>query len=381
VSERAERASSGITATVLPPIGYAERPAAVRARLDGHVLIVSTASNVRWLTGFGGTLGWVIIGPDRFAIVTDGRYAERAGADVEAAGVGAEIVVGRTRPEIRDLVVATAGSGHPVLAEAAHLSHAAWTDFAKDLTLEADHGTIATLRRVKAEGELARIARAAEIADAALGEVAPMLSERLTETDVRNDLDQRMRRLGADGLSYEPIVASGPELAARPHHQTGRRTIVEGDTVIIDVGALVDGYHSDMTRTFVVGEPTEQQTELYELVRTAQHAGLEAVIAGLPARELDATCRSVFEEAGYGDWFIHGTGHGVGLDIHEEPFAARSSADELVAGDVVTVEPGLYRGGFGGIRIEDLVTVTSTGCRILTHLPKDSPCLPSRPTT
>jgi Xaa-Pro aminopeptidase len=208
-----------------------------------------------------------------------------------------------------------------------------------------------------------------------------MLSQGFTETDVRNELDQRMRRLGADGLSYEPIVGSGPELAARPHHETGRRTIVEGDTVIIDVGALVDGYHSDMTRTFVVGEPTELQTELYDLVRTAQQAGLDAVAPGLPARELDAACRSVFEQAGYGDWYIHGTGHGVGLDIHEQPFAAKVTDDELVVGDVVTVEPGLYRGGFGGIRIEDLVTVTAAGCRIFTHLPKDSPCLPSPPTT
>ena len=122
----------------LPPIGYAGRPAAVRARLDGNVLIVSTPSNVRWLTGFGGSLGWVVIGPDRFALVTDGRYAERAAADMAAAGVDAEVVVGRTRPEIRDLVVAAAGSDQRVVAEAANLSHAAWTDFAKDLTLEPD---------------------------------------------------------------------------------------------------------------------------------------------------------------------------------------------------------------------------------------------------
>jgi Xaa-Pro aminopeptidase len=368
-------------ATDLPPIGYAGRPDAVRAALGGRTMLVSTPSNIRWLTSFGGSLGWVIVAPDRVALITDGRYAERAAADLAGAGVGAEVVVGRTRPELRELVVATAGSRHTVLAEASHLTHSAWTDLAEDLTLEPDGGTITKLRRVKDDGEVARMTRAAEIADAALIEVAPMLSERPTEVDVRNELDQRMRRLGADGLSYEPIVASGPEFAARPHHQTGRRTIVEGDTVIIDVGALVDGYHSDMTRTFVVGAANEQQTEIYELVRTAQLAGLEAVAAGLPARELDATCRSVFEEAGYGDWFIHGTGHGVGLDIHEEPFAAKVSEDELVVGDVVTVEPGLYRGGFGGVRIEDLVTVTPTGCRILTRLPKDSPCLPSPPTT
>jgi Xaa-Pro aminopeptidase len=366
----------------LPPVGYAGRPDAVRAALDGRTLLVSTPSNIRWLTGFGGTLGWVVVAPRRVTLVTDGRYEERATADLARAGVVADVVAARTRPALRELLVATAGTRGTVLAEAAHLSHASWVDLAKDLSLEPDEGTITGLRRVKDEGELARIGRAAEIADAALGEVAPMLRHRPTERDVRDELDQRMRRLGADGLSYEPIVASGPELAARPHHEASRRPIVEGDTVIIDVGALVDGYHSDMTRTYVVGEPTDEQLELYDLVRTAQQAGLDAVAPGVAGQDLDAACRRVFEEAGYGDWFVHGTGHGVGLDIHEAPFAARAGTEDvLVEGDVVTVEPGLYRDGFGGIRIEDLVTVTTTGCRRFTHLPKDSPCLPSPPTT
>ena len=198
---------------------------------------------------------------------------------------------------------------------------------------------------------------------------------------MRDELEHRMRRLGADGPSYDTIVASGPDNAARPHHETGRRTIVEGDTVIIDVGALVDGYHSDMTRTFVVGEPTAEQHEVYDLVLAAQLAGLDAVAAGVAARDVDAACRDLFADAGYGDWFLHGTGHGVGLDIHEDPFSSTVSSDELLVGDVVTVEPGLYRGGFGGVRIEDLVAVTADGGRRLTHLSKDSPCLPSPPTT
>ncbi len=234
---------------------------------------------------------------------------------------------------------------------------------------------------MKDSGELARMERAAAIADEALAAVAPMLGERPTEADVRDELEHRMRRLGADGPSYDTIVASGPDNAARPHHQTGRRTIVEGDTVIIDVGALVDGYHSDMTRTIVVGDPTEEQRRIYDLVLEAQLAGLAAVGAGASARDVDAACRNVFADAGYGDWFIHGTGHGVGLDIHEDPFSSTVSEDELVAGDVVTVEPGLYRGGFGGVRIEDLVAVTADGGRRLTHLSKDAPCLPSPPTT
>ena len=366
--------------TEFPPIGYAARPDAVRATLDGATLLVSTPSNIRWLTSFGGSLGWVVVRPDRTVLVTDGRYAERAAADLAAAGIDAEVVAATTRPKLRELLVECAGDG-PVRAEATHLTHAAWTDLAGDLDLQPDDGTVTRLRRVKDKGELARMERAAAIADEALVTVAPMLGDRPTEADVRDELEHRMRRLGADGPSYDTIVASGPDNAARPHHQTGRRTIVEGDTVIIDVGALVDGYHSDMTRTIVVGEPNEEQRRIYDLVLEAQLAGLAAVGAGASARDVDAACRTVLADAGYGDWFIHGTGHGVGLDIHEDPFSSTVSEDELVDGDVVTVEPGLYRGGFGGVRIEDLVAVTADGGRRLTHLSKDAPCLPSPPTT
>ena len=222
---------------------------------------------------------------------------------------------------------------------------------------------------------------AAEIADTALTEVAPLLADEPTEADVRDELEYRMRKLGASGPSYDTIVASGPDNAARPHHETGHRTIVDGDTVIIDVGALVDGYHSDMTRSFVVGDPTPEQQDVYGLVLEAQLAGLAAIRPGVAAKDVDAVCRDLFTDRGYGDWYLHGTGHGVGLDIHEDPFASQVSTAELQVGDVVTCEPGLYRGGFGGFRIEDLVTVTADGGRRLTHLSKDSPCLPSRPTT
>ncbi|MET0458809.1 MAG: Xaa-Pro peptidase family protein [Ilumatobacteraceae bacterium] len=367
----------------LTPIGYSARPDAVRAALDGATLVVSTPSNIRWMTSFGGSLGWVVVGPDRMALITDGRYAERAVADLSAAGLeaaGVDVVVGTTRAEVRDHVVAVAGPG-PVLAEAAHLTHAAWTDLARDLDLQPDAGTVTRLRRVKDAGELHRMTLAASIADGALTTVAPMLAEGPTEADVRDALESLMRRFGADGPSYDTIVASGPDNAARPHHQTGRRTIVEGDTVIIDVGALVDGYHSDMTRSYVIGDPTAEQVAVYDLVLAAQLAGLDAVRPGAAGRDIDAACRGLFAEAGYGDWYLHGTGHGVGLDIHEDPFSSTVSVDELVVGDVVTVEPGLYRGGFGGVRIEDLVAVTADGGRRLTHLSKDTPCLPSPPTT
>lgn len=364
----------------LPSSDFVARVDAVRAALDGGTMVLSHVTNIRWLTGFGGSLGWIVIGPDTFVFVTDGRYRDRAAADLAAAGLDAELEVRLKRPELLDAVVAATG-GQPVVAEAEHLSHAAWTTLAGRLDLEPAGGVVEQLRRTKDAGELARMARAAQIADDTLAEVVPMLSEQPTEADVRDELEYRMRRSGADGASYDTIVASGPQLAARPHHRTSRRTIVEGDTVIIDVGALVDDYHSDMTRTYIVGEVDARQQEIYELVVQAQLAGLSAVHPGVPAVDVDEACRAVFRDAGYADWFIHGTGHGVGLDIHEEPFASATSTAVLVEGDVVTVEPGLYRDGFGGVRIEDLVSVTATGCATLTNLPKDSPCPRSPPTT
>jgi Xaa-Pro aminopeptidase len=245
----------------------------------------------------------------------------------------------------------------------------------------ATSGVVESERRTKDEAEIARIAAACRIADQALAEIAPRLGDGLTEAEVRNELEVRMRQLGASGPSYETIVASGPTNAALPHHRPTDRRIETGDTVIIDVGALVDGYHSDMTRSYVAGPPDSDQQYAYDVVLQAQVAGVAAVRAGLSARELDAVCRDAITAAGYGDWFTHGTGHGVGLLIHEDPFAGRTSDAILQVGDVVTVEPGLYREGFGGIRIEDLVVVTSDGCRVLTASPKGSPCLPSPPTT
>ncbi len=367
----------------LPPIRYAGRAADVRNRLPDDVgaLLVTDLVNIRWLTGFGGSSATAAVLPDRLLLVTDGRYRERAEAELADAGVDAELRVGFTVPEQQALVVDAFIGIDRVGAEAHSLSHARWEAFAAELPLVAVSGTIEDGRRVKDAGELARIEQACRCADAALAEVAPMLAGGMTESDVRMELEYRMRRHGADGPSYDTIVASGPEHAARPHHAATRRTIVEGDTVIIDVGALVDGYHSDMTRSFVVGQPTPHQQEVYDLVLTAQLAGMAAVAAGVPARDVDATCRTIVTDAGYADWYLHSAGHGVGLQIHEDPFEAPTSTATLRVGDVVTVEPGLYRVGLGGFRVEDLVEVTASGARALTTSPKDTPCLPSPPTT
>lgn len=368
----------------LPPIGYAGRIDDLRERLADRSLpamIVTDPTNVRWLTGFTGSSGAVAVLPDRAVLVTDGRYRDRAGDELAAAGVDGEVLAGFTQPAQHELLVGALAGVPRVAAESGSLTHARWTALAENLPLEATTGLVEAGRRRKDPGELARIEAAAAAADAALAEVAPLLGDGMTEADVRMELEYRMRRHGADGPSYDTIVASGPEHAARPHHQASRRRIVEGDTIVIDVGGLVDGYHSDMTRSFVVGEPSTEQRDRYDLLLSVQRAGLDAVRPGVPAKDVDAVCRTLLAEAGYLDWFLHSTGHGVGLLIHEDPFQGPTSTSTLVAGDVVTVEPGLYRVGFGGFRIEDLVEVSERGCRILTSSPKESPCLPSPPTT
>lgn len=335
-------------------------------------MLVTDLTDVRWLTGFTGSNGWVVVRGDRIVLGTDGRYLDRAMA--ETAGSGAEVLAEQLAAKLRERLVELCSGASTVELDPASVTHAMWSQLSAELPTVATASPIGALRRSKDDAEIARIELAAQAADAALAEVEPLLlataDEPMTEHDVRTELEYRMRRHGADDRSYDTIVAAGPSHSARPHHEAGRRTIVEGDMVIIDVGGLVDGYHSDMTRSWVIGEPTAQQREMFALTAASQRAGLDALGAGVAAVDVDAACRDLYAEAGYGDWFVHGTGHGVGLQIHESPFHSRVSTETLVAGDVVTVEPGLYRDGVGGVRIEDLAVVTESGHRVLTHAPQ-----------
>ena len=360
------------------------RVEALRSALavDGRAasMLVSDPSNIRWLTGFTGSSGSVVVTAGRVVLVTDGRYTDQARRQLDDVGLDDAEVVTAMSAAAMDAEVARLADGEAVGAEAARLSHARWAALAEHASPVAADGLLEGLRRHKTTDEVAMMERAASIASAALAEVAPMLVAGVRERDIRDELEYRMRRLGADGPSYETIVASGPDHAARPHQRPTDRELCEGDWVIIDVGALLHGYHSDMTRTFCVGAPSAEQLRWYTAVAESQAAGLAAVGDGVPAREVDAACREVLEAHGLGEFFIHGTGHGVGLDIHEDPFVARTSAAILRTGDVVTVEPGAYRVGTGGVRIEDLVLVTDDGHRPLTSFPKDDPCPPSPPT-
>jgi len=361
---------------VLPPMNVATRIERLRAMLDGagcEALVVTNLTNVRYLTGFTGSAGMLFVEGTRTLLVTDGRYATQSAQQLEAAGVVADIEIGP--PAEQQAALAKAASGARRLGlEGGHATWAqqrAFVELFGHAELVPTDNLVEQLRRVKDAGELARIEAAAAIADEALEQTKKRLLELPSERDFGIELDFAMRRLGASDVSFETIVAAGPN-GAKPHARPSDRPIEAGELVVIDFGALVDGYHSDMTRTVCVGEPrTEKLQEIVEVVRRSQAAGVAAVRAGVGAKDVDTVCRASIADAGYGDRFVHGTGHGVGLDIHEFPILGMTATANLESGFVVTVEPGVYLPDEGGVRIEDSVVVTVDGCRPLTHAPKD----------
>ncbi len=373
--------------TNLAPMDVAGRAARVRnAMIEAgcDALVITNLVNVRWVTGFTGSAGVAFVSNDSIDLVTDGRYGEQAESQMHAAGVDGHVHVGLSAAVQAELLAQLGRGIDRIGLEADSVTWASQRSYASETFVSSQlvptGKLVERLRAVKDDGEIDRLAAAASIADLALADVLGRLAERPIETEFALELDFAMRRRGADGPSFETIVASGPG-SARPHHRPDSRLITEGDLVVIDFGATVDGYHSDMTRTFVVGDPTPQQRVLLDLVTASQAAGVAAVRAGVAAHDVDRACRSVIEDAGFGDQFTHGTGHGIGLVIHEEPFLARVPTVTLERGNVITVEPGVYLSGVGGVRVEDSLLVTRDGSRTLTHFSKDAPCRPSPPTT
>jgi len=354
----------------------------VRARLGdagADALLVTTPENIRWLTGFTGSAGLLLVTEGGAVLTTDGRYRTQAAEQLADAGVADAVDLAIGGVEAQLTAVGAALAGHTRLGlEAGNVTWSAMRSWAArwpEVELVPTDGVVTELRTVKDGWEIDRMARAAAIADVALASIAGMLTgdggAEPTELAVAAALDHAMRELGAEDRAFETIVASGPN-AAKPHARPTERRIEVGDPVVVDFGAMFDGYRSDMTRTFSVGRPPEgEMAKVFEVVASSQRAGVAAVRPGERAGEIDRICRDVIAAAGWADRFEHGTGHGVGLDIHEAPSVGPGSTANLSPGVVVTVEPGVYLAGLGGVRIEDTLVVTEDGSRTLTEFPKE----------
>ena len=334
------------------------------ATLEVDALIVTRLPNVRYLTGFTGSNGQAVVAADGSAVfLTDGRYDEQSSHEVPDLPRTA-YTEGYPRP----LVDACRTLGATRVAfERRGLTYAGWerlSELADGLELVAADDPVERLRRAKDGEEVERIGRAQGFADQAFEKVVLNggLRAGVTERVLARELEDAMLDAGADDRAFESIVAFG-ELAAEPHHHLTDRELVRGDMVKLDFGAVSGGYHSDMTRTVAFGQPDPRLRELRDLVAEAQRAGVEAVRPGASSVEVDTAARSVIAAAGHGDAFPHGLGHGVGLEIHEDPFLRWDTGEELVVGMVVTIEPGVYIPGLGGVRIEDMVEVTADGRR------------------
>jgi len=360
----------------LPPLPIAPRLDRLRrtfAEANCDALVITRLVNIRYLTGFTGSAAMLLVKEDDALFVTDGRYTEQAEEQLGAAGVDARIEIGANQTLQRDSLMGALGTGHRIGLEADGVTWSqaqSMTEWFAGNEVVSTTGLVEGLRRVKDDAEVARIRAACAIADDALAELLPTLADGPTEREFALALEFAMRRRGASANSFDPIVASGPN-AAKPHARPSDRRVGEGELVVLDFGCIVDGYCSDMTRTVSVGDPGPEARSLVDVVATAQRAGRDEVRAGITAGEVDATCRSVIDDAGLGEYFVHGTGHGVGLEIHEAPRVGKGVGDTLEPGFIVTVEPGVYVAGRGGVRIEDTVVVTETGCTPLTLAPKD----------
>ena len=351
----------------MPEVHEARR-GALRAVLgEADAVLVTRLVNVRYLTGFTGSNGALLVTRDAAVLATDGRYitqSERQAPDVERAIVGAPATALAERAA-RDGVGRLGFESHDVTVDL----HDALA--AKGPSLVRLGHAVESLRAVKDEDEIALLREACAVADRAFARLLPSLRPGRSEKDVARELEALMLEEGGDGPSFETIVASGPNSAV-PHHRPTERVLEAGEFVKLDFGALYRGYHSDMTRTVVLGQAADWQREVYALVAEAQAAGRDALRVGAVAGEVDAAARDVIVAAGHGEAYTHSLGHGVGLEIHEAPTLRGGATDTLADRTPVTVEPGVYLAGRGGVRIEDtLVVRAGTDPELLTTTTKD----------
>lgn len=333
-------------------------------------ILVSQPENRRYLSGFTGSAGVLLVSMDAAIVATDFRYIEQARDEAPGFEVRRlEVSLAKSFPElVKELGVRSVGF------EAADLTFAAYQELRQavppeELALEPTNSVVEKVRAVKDEIEIGHILQAAEIADAAFAHATSLLRPGLTELQLAWEMEKFMREKGADGVSFETIAVAGPR-SALPHARPTDRSIGEGEPIVIDFGARLRGYCSDCTRTLILGEPDETFVKVYNTVLLAQRAAMQAVRPGVPGAEVDGVARQIIADAGYGEFFGHGLGHGVGLAVHELPTLRKTSTDHLGESMVFTVEPGIYLPGWGGIRIEDLATIEQGKLRLLTKAAK-----------
>ncbi len=383
-------ASHGLTSTWWRTADVlARRRDRLRAKLDERQLagcLVTSDSDRTWLSGFGATsndtvpAAVMLVGCDRDVLFTSANNVDWAAS--EAPGLD---VVAWKRPWWTALASEIVATGWPTIGfDPDHLSVRAFDTLMEVIETGAGFmelgGGVAELRAVKDDAEIRTLRRAVEITDLAFHEATNRLTDGTTERELAGRLDSAMRRHGASDPGFPTIVASGSN-AARPHHSPTDRPILSGEPVIIDMGARFDGYTADLTRTIWVGDAHPRLAEIFAVVSEANRVAQKAVRPGVTGREVDSAARGVIQHAGFGDAFIHGLGHGVGLDIHEAPSAGQQSNDTLVAGNTLTIEPGIYLPGWGGVRIEDMGVVTEVGFDCLTGARKASPRRTDSPTS
>lgn len=336
--------------------------------VDG--VLITKAENRRYTTGFTGSAGFVVISKERNVLITDFRYIEQAQEQAPDFQIvdGSKDMVAKAREIVEELGIKNLGF------EIMGLSYYEYREFDKKLSDITDmkplEGIVEKLRVVKDEDEIALIQKAADIADAAFEHILTVIKPGMSELEISLELEYFMKKQGSSKNAFDIILASGPR-SSLPHGIASDRIIQPNEFVKMDFGAIYKGYHSDITRTVVVGEANDKMLEIYNIVKEAQQNVLDNVKAGMSTAEVDALARDIIAEHGYGDNFGHGLGHGIGLEIHEGPRVGIKDPVVLKENMVITVEPGIYIPQFGGVRIEDDVVITKDGCRILTTSPKE----------
>lgn len=332
-------------------------------------LLVTNLTHVRYLSGFTGSNGMVVLAPPRAYFLTDFRYLVQAQKEVKNCKV---IIADRElTSELSKLPELNRKT--KIGVESAFVS-LKMQDKLKDLLPRVDfrrtENLIETLAVVKDSEEIKKIKKAVRIADKAFSDIIGRMKAGMTEKEIALELEYNMRSMGADAAAFEIIVASG-QRSSMPHGIASSKKLRKGDFVTLDFGCIYQGYASDITRTVVMGKATEKQKKIYEIVSNAQRKACKAVKPGLPCSRLDGVARDIIMKAGYGDYFGHGLGHGLGLQVHDNPSLSARSTDVLAAGMVVTIEPGVYIPNWGGVRIEDDVLVTANGGQILSKSPRE----------